>query len=327
MRAAEQRWLTGWAIPALTFDESASSADVLDSFLFNGKTLLDAYRAADDVVNARVNAEIAVQQTAARDLVVVALALVLATIAVTGVIAHRQYRALRAAVIAPISDLLSTMRNVGAGDLAARPATVGPPEFRDVAVELGQMTARLELLREERDSSNAMLSRQALHDPLTDLANRTLLADRIDRVLSTSAAPVTLLVIGVDHFKVINDALGHKVGDRLLQCLATRFVEATQPEDTLARFGGDEFAILVDHPATELSVTALAEHLVRIAREPMIIGVQDLRVTVSIGIAARARMGDTPTRLMAGADATPRRRQADWTQPDRDVRRQKPASR
>ena len=303
MRAAEQQWLTRWAIPALTFDEGASSEDVLDSFLFNGKTLLDQYRAADGVVNVRVAEEIAAEQTAEGDLVVVALGLVLATIAVTAVVTRRQHRALRTAVIAPITDLLSTMRKVGTGDLAARPAALGPPELRHVAVELSQMTARLELLLEERDNSNALLSRQALHDPLTDLANRTLLADRIDRALATSAAPVTLLVIGVDHFKVINDALGHEVGDHLLQCLAVRFADATQPEDTLARFGGDEIAILVDHPATELSVIALAEQILRIAQEPMIIGVQDLRVTVSIGIAARARMGDTPTRLMAGADA------------------------
>jgi diguanylate cyclase (GGDEF)-like protein len=303
MRAARQGWLTGWAIPALTFDGSASSADVLDAFLFNGKTLLDAYRATDDVVNAGVNAEIAAEQTAERDLVVIALGIALAVIAVTCVVGRRQHQALRAAVVAPISNLLSTMRRVGAGDFAARPASGGPPELRDIAIELGEMTAHLGVLLEQRATSNALLSRQALHDPLTDLANRTLLADRIGRALATSDASVTLLVAGVDHFKIINDALGHEVGDRLLRCLAVRLLDAIGPGDTLARFGGDEFAILVDHPATEFSVIALAEQLLRIAQEPIIIGVQDLRVTVSIGIAARAHMGDTPTRLMASADA------------------------
>jgi diguanylate cyclase (GGDEF)-like protein len=303
MQAAERQWLTGWAIPALTFDGKGSSADALDLFLLDGKTLLDAYRATDDVVNAHVNSEIAAQQTAERNVVLVALGLVLGVIAITGVVARRQHQALRAGVVAPISDLLATIRKVGAGDFAARARLAGPPELRDIGVELGQMTVNLEVLLEQRETSNALLSRQALHDPLTDLANRTLLSDRLDRALATSEAPVTLLVVGVDHFKVINDALGHESGDRLLCCLAARLLETIGPTDTLARFGGDEFAILVDHPATEFSVIALAEQLLRIAQDPMIIGVQDLRVTVSIGIAGRGPNGDTPTQLMASADA------------------------
>jgi diguanylate cyclase (GGDEF)-like protein/PAS domain S-box-containing protein len=155
----------------------------------------------------------------------------------------------------------------------------------------------------QREISKERLSRQALHDPLTNLANRTLLADRIGRSLAAPGVPPTLLIAGVDNFKLINDALGHEVGDRLLQCLAGRFGTATEPADTLARFGGDEFAILVRHPTTELSVVALAEQLSRIAQEPIIIGDHDLHVTVSIGIAAHGATSETPAGLMASADS------------------------
>jgi diguanylate cyclase (GGDEF)-like protein/PAS domain S-box-containing protein len=163
--------------------------------------------------------------------------------------------------------------------------------------------AHLAALVAQREISKERLSRQGLHDPLTNLANRTLLADRIGRSLTAPGAPPTLLIAGVDNFKLINDALGHEVGDRLLQCLAGRFDTATEPADTLARFGGDEFAILVRHPTTELSVVALAERLCRIAQEPIIIGEHDLRVTVSVGIAAQGASGETPAGLMASADS------------------------
>jgi diguanylate cyclase (GGDEF)-like protein/PAS domain S-box-containing protein len=161
--------------------------------------------------------------------------------------------------------------------------------------------AHLAALVAQREISKARLSSQALHDPLTGLANRTLLADRIARALTASNAPVTLLVGGVDNFKRSNDALGHEIGDRVLNCLASRFASAIELDDTLARFGGDEFAILIDHPATDLSAVGLAERLLRIAQEPILIGDNDLRMTMSIGIAARAGVGDTPTGLMASA--------------------------
>jgi diguanylate cyclase (GGDEF)-like protein/PAS domain S-box-containing protein len=181
--------------------------------------------------------------------------------------------------------------------------TGGSHEEAPLSALRASRAVHLAALVAQREISKARLSRQALHDPLTNLANRTLLADRIGRALAAPGAPPTLLIAGVDNFKLINDALGHEVGDRLLQCLAGRFETATEPEDTLARFGGDEFAILVKHPATDLSVVALAEKFLRIAQEPIVIGEHDLRVAVSIGIAAQSASSDTPASLMASADS------------------------
>ncbi len=143
MRLAQQRWVSEWATPALLVQPAVINADALQSFLLSGKTLLDAYRQASNTVNARVDTDIAHEQATEHDLVLVGLSLAGAMLILTIMVARRQHRALRKAVVAPINDLLSTMRRVGAGDLAAEASGVGPPELREVAAELGRMTRTL----------------------------------------------------------------------------------------------------------------------------------------------------------------------------------------
>jgi diguanylate cyclase (GGDEF)-like protein len=143
MRVAQQRWSSEWAEPALASERAVTSVTAQQSFLLSGKALFDAYRAANNLVNTQVDADVSADQGAEHSVVVVALALVGAMLAVTILVAVRQHRALRAAVVTPINDLLSTMQSVGAGDLTARPAGIGPPELREVASELGRMTTTL----------------------------------------------------------------------------------------------------------------------------------------------------------------------------------------
>ena len=99
-------------------------------------------------------------------------------------------------------------------------------EFDDLHVP---RAAHLAALVAQREIAKSRLSRQALHDPLTGLANRALLGDRIARSFSRIDAPVTLLLVGVDHFKLVNDGLGHEVGDRVLRCLADRLTAVVDP--------------------------------------------------------------------------------------------------
>jgi GGDEF domain-containing protein len=105
----------------------------------------------------------------------------------------------------------------------------------------------------ERKALEERLHYQALHDYLTDLPNRKLFMDRLRQALRRSRRRhkrVAVLFMDLDSFKVVNDSLGHEVGDLLLTDVAQRLRRCLRPEDTLARFGGDEFVVLIEKPST-----------------------------------------------------------------------------
>jgi diguanylate cyclase (GGDEF)-like protein len=145
---------------------------------------------------------------------------------------------------------------------------------------------------------------QALHDPLTGLPNRVLLADRIEQALARglrSNGRVTVLFLDVDLFKVVNDSLGHAAGDRLLVELATRLGHFLRAGDTLARFGGDEFVIVCDDiPEDELA--ALVARVTTALADPFEFEGRAVTVTASIGIAVASDTTDADT-LLRDADA------------------------
>jgi diguanylate cyclase (GGDEF)-like protein len=143
MRVAQQRWFSEWVTPALAIERAVTSADAQRSFLLSGKALFDEYRASSDALSAQVDADIAAEQTAEHAVVFIALVIGCGMLVLTILVARRQHRALRQAVVTPIDDLLTTMRKVRGGDLTAQPAGVGPPELREVAAELGRMTMTL----------------------------------------------------------------------------------------------------------------------------------------------------------------------------------------
>ncbi len=140
MRIAQQRWISEWAMPALASGKAETGATAVDAFLLQGKALFDAYRTTNNLVSTDVDADIATVQDVEHAIVVATLGLVTMSLVITIVVARRQHRRLRAAVVEPIDDLVMTMRRVGAGDLSARPTSSGPPELREVAEELGRMT-------------------------------------------------------------------------------------------------------------------------------------------------------------------------------------------
>jgi diguanylate cyclase (GGDEF)-like protein len=146
---------------------------------------------------------------------------------------------------------------------------------------------------------------QALHDALTGLPNRTLFSHRIETVVNAGRRAdrsAAVMLIDLDHFKEINDTLGHHAGDRLLQEVAQRLRASLDEQDTVARLGGDEFGVLLpDLPGHE-EASAVAQHLLTQLREPFSIDGLTLEVDASIGIACAPEHGSDVEQLTQRAD-------------------------
>ncbi|HEY9648575.1 MAG TPA: EAL domain-containing protein [Chroococcidiopsis sp.] len=158
----------------------------------------------------------------------------------------------------------------------------------------------------ERKRAEEQLLHDALHDGLTGLSNRVLLVDRlgqaIERAKRQSDYQFAVLVLDVDRFKVVNDSLGHKIGDQLLVAIAQRLGECIRAGDTLARLGGDEFTILMDDIKAPSEATRLSEKIHQAMQLPYNLGEQELFATVSIGIAFKDAQFDKPDDLLRNAD-------------------------
>jgi diguanylate cyclase len=160
----------------------------------------------------------------------------------------------------------------------------------------------------ERKRSEVDLAHQALHDPLTTLPNRALFLDRLSVALDRSrrtGAPVAVLFLDVDDFKLINDTMGHAAGDLLLTELAGRFREMLRPMDTVARFGGDEFTFLIEELTSEREAVLVAERIRHSASLPLALGpdVAETAMAVSIGVAIVTDPAVDPDSAIHDADA------------------------
>lgn len=158
--------------------------------------------------------------------------------------------------------------------------------------------------------AQAQIQHQAYHDSLTNLPNRTLLMDRLGQqiaLLKRHKLRGALLFLDLDHFKHINDSLGHPLGDAVLQLVAARLEISVREEDTVARLGGDEFVILIsglEGSRNEVGrqVRDLANKLRKLLSEPMILDGHRLQVTPSIGMVLIPDHGNTPADLLKRAD-------------------------
>jgi diguanylate cyclase (GGDEF)-like protein/PAS domain S-box-containing protein len=158
----------------------------------------------------------------------------------------------------------------------------------------------------DRKRMEAELERLALYDSLTGLPNRALFNDRLLQTIERRGRRQATAVyfLDVDRFKRINDSLGHTAGDEVLRELAARIQRTLRPEDTVARFGGDEFTVLCESVGGVLEAVGVADRLQREIALPLRAGGADLRLTVSIGIALAEPGEDVgPSRLLEDADA------------------------
>jgi diguanylate cyclase (GGDEF)-like protein/PAS domain S-box-containing protein len=158
----------------------------------------------------------------------------------------------------------------------------------------------------DRKQAAERIEHMAYYDQLTGLANRRLLNDRMERAISGAIrreAHIAVFYLDLDHFKVVNDSLGHQVGDRLLQIVARRLRIATRADDTIARMGGDEFVIMLNNISNEEAAASIAQKVIDELTRPMTIDNEELHITPSIGISLCPQDGRDAQELLKHADA------------------------
>ncbi len=157
----------------------------------------------------------------------------------------------------------------------------------------------------ERKQVEETIQQMAYYDPLTGLPNRNLLYDRITLALAQAQRSKTMagiMFLDLDHFKKVNDSMGHEAGDILLQEVASRLTKILREEDTVARMGGDEFIVLAPSIKHPMNVCALAEKVLDIFKQPISISGTDVFVGVSIGVAIFPNDGKDVAALLKNAD-------------------------
>jgi diguanylate cyclase (GGDEF)-like protein/PAS domain S-box-containing protein len=167
----------------------------------------------------------------------------------------------------------------------------------------------------DRKQAEQRLQHDALHDALTGLPNRVLFLDRLDQAIRRAQrahpeAAAAVLFLDLDRFKLVNDSLGHQVGDQLLIAVARRLESAVRPPDTVARLGGDEFTVLLDGVTDVHEASLIAERVHQTLRTPFEIDDRELFIDASIGIAL-ADPGAAPDTVLRDADVAMYRAKAD----------------
>jgi diguanylate cyclase (GGDEF)-like protein len=221
---------------------------------------------------------------------------------------------LATSIIQPVQALVRATRAVQQGQLA------GTLELPRDDTELGELARHFEAMRDalregyarlqgeidERRRAEERLLHDAFHDALTGLPNRGLFVDRLRHVIESArrdpAHLYAVLFLDLDRFKVVNDTLGHMVGDHLLVAVGSRLAECLRPGDTVARLGGDEFGILLDRRAGPADATQVADRILRALSRPVVVDGHEVFATCSIGIALPSDRDQRPEQALRDAD-------------------------
>ena len=175
-----------------------------------------------------------------------------------------------------------------------------------VSIGSVQDITKQQLLENMLQEQKEILSHLAHHDTLTELPNRTLLNDRLFQAIQKAKrddAKFAVLFLDLDHFKEINDSLGHDVGDEVLKEVSKRFKSMMREEDTLARLGGDEFTVIMENLKEGQDASILAQKLLTSLSEPVVVNENFLYLSCSIGISLYPSDGSSVQDLLKYADA------------------------
>ncbi len=206
----------------------------------------------------------------------------------------------------PLRDLVQAAQRVQSGDLSARIDRRAPHEIGALQAAFDAMAHTLEQRAQSNRRLLAELQVQALNDSLTGLPNRILFHDRLQQQILFSqrqGGRFALFVMDLDRFKEVNDTFGHQSGDRLLVMVGERVRGVLRDSDTVARFGGDEFALLIPTADTEERATAVARKIQAAFEAPFTLDHLILNVEASIGISIFPEHGEDPSALVKRADA------------------------
>ncbi len=197
---------------------------------------------------------------------------------------------------------------VGKGEtkIVVEQCAIGLYEEPDIGVG-ERFTGTYGVMRDisERKKAEETIQYQLYHDLLTTLPNRALFRDRLEMALShakRNKEKLAILFLDLDGFKIINDSMGHLLGDELLQAVALRLRNCLRESDTLARVGGDEFNILLPQVRRRTEITDIANNIIEVLKEPFLIGMQELYISVSIGISQFPGDGQSIESLLKSAD-------------------------
>jgi len=191
-----------------------------------------------------------------------------------------------------------------AGDLTHRSKVHPGGEIGALASTLNRMAEALQQRNALLEASQERLKQQAEHDHLTGLPNRALFLDRLNQAIARarrSREPLAMLFLDIDHFKTVNDALGHRAGDDLLRSFSRRLKASVRGIDTVARFAGDEFTVILESLGGAEDACRIAQAIVERSRRVLTSGDRSLPVSVSIGI-AMFEPGDSPDAFIHHAD-------------------------
>ncbi len=179
---------------------------------------------------------------------------------------------------------------------------------QDVATLASEVTKRkreLEKALKNLSKSQERVQHQALHDRLTGLPNRALFEDRLETTLKhvrRHRGNLAILFLDLDRFKSINDSLGHLIGDEVLRAIAQRLPACIREEDTVARFGGDEFIILLTGVGTEQAIQVVTDNVYEAVRKPLVVKGHSFHLDVSLGVAMYPNDGEDVPMLLRNAD-------------------------